>query len=183
MVSIYTKTGDKGKTSLSNGKRIGKENCLISALGDLDELNCLLGLSTKFVNNKEVKKSLATLQNLIFNIGAEISEGGQSSHREFHHLCEKDILNLEKSIDGIEKQLPPLQAFILPGGSLGASFLHLARAVCRRVERNIVELYNSRRIKNKVILPFTNRLSDFLFVLARMENKRTKNPDVLWDKS
>lgn len=182
-MSIYTKTGDKGKTSLGNGERVGKEDCLVSALGDLDELNCLLGLSLNFVENKEVRKSLTALQNLIFNIGAEISEGGQPSHREFHHLCEEDILNLEKSIDGVEKQLSPLRAFILPGGSLGTSFLHLARAVCRRGERNIVELYNSGKIKNKVILPFTNRLSDFLFVLARMENKRAKNPDVLWNKN
>ncbi len=182
-MSIYTKTGDNGKTSLRNGERVGKESCLISALGDLDELNCLLGLSIKFIKNKEVNKYLTTLQNLIFNIGAEIAIGKRATRGNFHHLGEENISNLEKNIDRIEKQLSPLKAFILPGGSKGASLLHLARAVCRRGERNIVELYNLEKIKNKAILPFMNRLSDFLFVLARMENKRTKNPDVAWNKN
>ena len=168
---------------MGNGERVGKESCLISALGDLDELDCVIGLSINFVKNKEIRRSLATLQNLIFNIGAEIAMGNLPSHREFHHLSTEDVLNLEKAIERIEKQLSPLRAFILPGGSKGASSLHLSRAICRRGERTIVELYNSGWIKNKAILPFMNRLSDFLFVLARMENKRTKNPDVLWNKN
>ena len=183
MVGIYTKTGDQGKTSLGNGERVGKENCLISALGDLDELNCLLGLSINFIKNRETRKSLANLQNLIFNIGAEIAMGNLPSRRKFHHLSGEDVLNMEKGIDIVEKQLSELKAFILPGGSKGASSLHLARAVCRRGERTIVELHNSGKIKNKALLPFMNRLSDFLFVLARMENKGTKNPDVLWHKN
>lgn len=182
-MTIYTKTGDQGKTSLGNSKRIGKENCLISTLGDLDELNCLLGLSINFVKNKEIRKSLATLQNLIFSIGAEIALGSLPSRRDFHRLSGEDVLNIEKGIERIEKQLSTLRAFILPGGSKGAACLHLARAVCRRGERSIVELYNLGKIKNKTILPFMNRLSDFLFVLARVENKRAKKPDVLWNKN
>lgn len=140
-MKIYTKTGDKGKTSLASGKRVFKNDPRIEAYGNLDELNSLIGIVRALKISKKTDGILEKIQRDIFS-------------------PEKDTVFLEKSIDEISASLPPLRNFILPTGSLAGSFLHLARAVCRRAERKLIPS------------PYLNRLSDLLFVLARFENKR-----------
>ena len=174
---IYTRTGDKGQTSLANGQRVKKTDCLVEIFGNLDELNCLLGIAQNFVKTRQAKSTLPHIQNLLFNVGAQIA---QAPKRSFRAVIQKDVDDLERGINKIETRLTPLKNFILPGGLKSASFLHLSRAVCRRVERSLIKDLNPKQIVNPNLLPFINRLSDYLFVLARLENKKISAKEVLW---
>lgn len=176
-MSIYTRTGDLGKTSLGGGIRISKSNCLIGIFGDLDEFNSLLGLVLNYAKTKEAKLILPKVQGFLLNLGAEIS---RSSRGTFSKISQRDVKDLEDAIDGIEKKLPQLKNFILPGGSPSGAWLHLARALCRRLERGLVQGKTSRRPIESHSLAFINRLSDFLYVLARWENLKSKSRETVW---
>ena len=159
-MKISTKQGDKGMTELYPGKRVLKSSEEIMCLGAIDELNCVLGEVRALSKIKSTLLILKKIQNDLFKMGAEIA--GRKKV-----LTEKDILFLEENIESLEKKLPELKRFILPDGCLGAAKLHTARAVCRRAERLTVKI----KIKEKnILIPYLNRLSDLLFLLARYEN-------------
>lgn len=186
-MKIYTKTGDKGETGII-GSRLSKGSTTINAIGTVDELNSLIGIvvtkiksSEKFLDSESNLEILTEVQSAIFDIGAILANG--KTTRDFADLTSK----LEQKIDLMETTLPLLQNFILPGGSEISSYLHLARSICRRAERCIVDVINesidqeptpiSERLD---VLAFINRLSDYLFVLARYINNRLGYEDIIW---
>ncbi|MFW9930621.1 MAG: cob(I)yrinic acid a,c-diamide adenosyltransferase [Candidatus Thorarchaeota archaeon] len=170
-MKIYTKNGDKGKTALFGGKKVSKDDLRVQAYGELDELNSIIGLAINKVENLDTSKILQEIQNQIFAIGSDLATPPEENKlREKINIDYSSFTEeLEKKIDQWEKELHPLKSFILPGGSDGSNYLHLARTVCRRAERSIITLSNSENINNSII-PYINRLSDLLFVLARSEN-------------
>lgn len=177
---IYTRTGDKGETSLGGGKRVAKNDCRIEVLGNLDELNACLGLALTLVRSIEAKKSIPALQNILFNLGAQLVG---ASAKNFEELSSNKVKKLEGEIDKLSAKLPTLQNFILPGGAKASACLHLARAVCRRAERSLVEAAARLNLgKESPVIAFLNRLSSYLFVLARWENKKSKRKDKTWRK-
>lgn len=182
-MKIYTRTGDHGQTSLVPGHKISKANALVSCLGDLDELNCFMGLSLAFSKNRLTKKILPLLQNLIFSAGAELSGWKPVTGHNFRKIGQSDVTLLENYIDQIEEALESLKNFILPGGSESAAFLHVARAVCRRAERTLVGLNLHKKVKNSFLLPLLNRTSDLLFILARNENRGFARKETVWQKN
>ncbi len=171
---IYTRGGDKGLTSLGDGSRVEKSNLRIKAYGDLDEANSSIGVSISF-SSQYIKKILLKVQNDIFDIGADLCFPEKSKRTVTISNTKIDFLETE--IDLINKDLQKLESFILPGGSKSSAFLHLSRSLVRRAERSIVEL-NGTELVNPDIIKYINRLSDFLFVAARFENK--KDGDILW---
>lgn len=162
---IYTKTGDKGETSLFGGKRLTKSHLRIEAYGTVDELNAVLGLVRDSLQNEHLRGILKSVQDRLFTIGANLASD-PAKNMTLPDLVPADIEILEKEIDSMETELPPLKNFILPGGHLAVSFCHLARTVCRRAERHVVALHHSEPVEN-IILVYFNRLSDYLFVLGR----------------
>ncbi len=170
-MKIYTKTGDKGKTSLFGGERVLKNNIRIEAYGTVDELNSILGVALNEVKNPEIASVVLRIQNELFNVGADLAtpfrEDGKDSY--IKRTDEIDIQRLEDDIDAFGESLPELKSFILPGGSKGASLLQFARSVCRRAERVTVSLSAQEAIGDFVVV-YLNRLSDLLFVLSRAEN-------------
>lgn len=179
-LKIYTRTGDKGKTSLFGGKRISKDSQRIEAIGTIDELNSILGASASFVRDKKVLSIIQKIQNDLFNIGAELANPQEIS-RDTKGLSrlEKDKIEvLESIIDQYDNYLPTLRYFILPSGVNSASLLHLSRSVSRRAERRVISISKV----NPDILSYLNRLSDLLFVLARYLNNKAKIKEVPWKK-
>ena len=179
---IYTKTGDEGLTGLTDGSRIKKHHVRTSAYGTVDELNSILGIIVNLLHqkkNNELKLLLNKIQNDLFDLGADLSTP-YNDEKKFQSLriVEKQINNLEKLIDKFNKNLNPLNSFILPGGSEIAAWLHLARTVTRRAERDTSKLSEKEKI-NKFSLIYLNRLSDLLFVISRFANNNGKK-DVLW---
>ena len=179
-MKIYTKTGDAGETGLFGGARIPKNSLRISAIGTIDELNACIGTARSQIADEAIDNLLHRIQNELFNIGADLATLDTHSKSDKLRISPAFVGTLEKDIDGLENQLPPLTNFILPGGSVAGSTLHLARTVCRRGERSIVSLADAESI-NPAILPYLNRLSDFLFVLARLVNHRHGQPEPLWE--
>lgn len=179
-MKIYTKTGDKGETGLI-GKRISKNSKIIEAIGHLDELNAHIGLIISALsvskNNKLFSTEILTLekiQSLIFSIGA-VFAGGKITI-DFSST----LLEIEDEIDLIESKVPALINFILPGGSICSAQIHVARAVCRRCERRLVDVQNENVEEFSEILKIMNRLSDYFFVLARLVNKIEGNNETIW---
>ena len=179
-MKIYTKTGDTGETGLYGGVRIPKDSLRIDAIGTIDELNACIGTARSQIRDVETGNILLRIQNELFNIGADLATLDSHAKSEKLRISADLVGALEKDIDRFENQLAPLTNFILPGGSVVGSTLHLARTVCRRSERCVVSLANSESI-NLEILPYLNRLSDFLFVLARLVNHRLGQPEPLWE--
>ena len=174
LTKIYTRTGDKGETGLAGGDRIAKDSVLIHALGDVDELNSLLGLLACKLE-AEVCEDVRLIQNDLFDLGGELS-CAQS-------LIKQDRIDwLEQKLDQLNEDLLPLKEFILPGGGEAASLCHLARAVCRRAERNLVTANREVSI-NANVLAYINRLSDLLFVMARFITKQQGEAEVYWQSS
>jgi len=171
---IYTKTGDKGTTGLSDGSRVSKDHMRITAIGAIDELNSTIGLILTACQDHEAKQLLTKVQHKLFNIGGELSLPG------YELISESHVRWLEHRLDELNANLAPLKDFILPGGSPAAAYCHLARSVCRRAERDLVSLKTQEDV-SEAILHYVNRLSDFLFVLARHINKQDGHPDILWD--
>ncbi len=163
-MKIYTKTGDKGDTSLIGGKRIRKNDTQVEAYGTLDELNAQLGLLRANISDKSTNEDIFIIQKILFEIGVILSSDF-SKKENFSSLDEK-IFWLEKKIDEIQNQLPPIKEFIVPGENINSALCHVCRTVCRRFERRLTGLpFNSENLSE--ILIFTNRLSDYLFVLSR----------------
>jgi cob(I)alamin adenosyltransferase len=174
---IYTRTGDKGETGLMGGARVPKDSVRVQAYGNIDELNSVLGLVRSFLIDKELDLLVGELQSDLFLIGAELAmteNGGNDAH-----ITSERVLELERIIDMYQVQLPPLKAFILPGGGNAGAGLHFARAVARRAERKIITLKKSEKISDQLV-PYINRLSDLLFVLARVANNREHKTEVQW---
>jgi len=182
-MKIYTKTGDRGETSLFGGQRVPKDDLRINAYGTVDELNSVLGIAITEITAVEIKDILVQVQNDLFTLGADLASPAEKEKGSFviPRIKTDKIEKLETFIDSIEYKLPELRNFILPGGSKGASYLHLARTVCRRAEREAVTLSKNVEIGPLPVV-YLNRLSDLLFVLARFENFSAGQPDVDWKK-
>jgi cob(I)alamin adenosyltransferase len=166
-MKIYTRTGDDGSTSLFSGERVSKASLRVEAYGTLDELNCAIGATRAASPAAPAERYLATIQDHLFSLGADLATSGKRQRSA--RIKPVEITWLETEIDRMASELPPLRNFILPGGSAPAAQIHLARAICRRAERAVVSLSQSEEI-NMDALRFLNRLSDFLFILARYEN-------------
>ena len=175
---IYTRSGDRGQTSLHSGERVDKDRVRVEAYGTLDELNSILGVALSFCQNRKVKEVLTSLQNELFHAGSDLATSGDV--RKVERIGEQHWRQQEKIIDQLQEELPPLKNFILPGGSSGAASLHLARSVSRRAERLLVRLMKEGEAVNSELLAYLNRLSDLLFVLARYENVTQGNQEVIW---
>ncbi len=178
---IYTRTGDGGETGLLGGGRVRKSAIRVEAYGAVDELNACLGLATAALADPEPGRLLTGIQRDLLAIGTRLSDlrKASSAADEKAHLSEEHVARLERAIDGMETNLPPLRAFILPGGCEAGARLHLARTICRRAERRIVALAEREEVP-PIILVYMNRLSDLLFVLARSVNHRAGVGEVTW---
>ena len=180
-MKIYTKTGDKGETGLLGGIRVSKSHLAIKTCGALDEANSFIGLVRAESVPDDVEALLTRIQHDLFDLGSNIAACLGESKRP-PEFPDKRITELEVAIDLFDNELPPLEAFILPSGSRAGSTLHLARSVCRRAERDAVELIDSGidgTLSNEII--YLNRLGDLLFVLARVVNLRANCPETKWN--
>ena len=188
-MKIYTGSGDRGKTSLFSGERLAKNNVRIEAYGDVDELNSSLGvLAAALDQNSECRAEKRDIQASLLQIGAWLATMPlSSSAAELDIINEKLIRDLESSIDRMEQNLTPLTAFILPGGQMTAALAHVSRTVCRRAERHVVAITDGTTTETlpqsyRLLLVYLNRLSDYLFVLARYCNQMAGEEDLLWRK-
>jgi cob(I)alamin adenosyltransferase len=184
MVKIYTRTGDTGETSLLGGLRVRKDDHRIEAIGSIDETNAALGVVRVELMRSGVAPAglddlLTTIQHRLFDGGAELASPG-AAPRSVNSLSDGDVATLETEIDRWDAALEPLRKFILPGGSAAAAQLHLARCVCRRAERRLVELAATEPVRGELVR-YVNRLSDLLFVLARATNVANRVADVTWE--
>ena len=179
MVKIYTKTGDDGTTGLIGGKRVSKSSLRIKAYGAVDELNSAIGLILSSGVDKDIHDLLEKIQNDLFVAGADLANSGLKD--KSNRVTEVMVKFLESHIDRLETELLPITYFILPGGDAAASRVHLARAISRRAETQIVELAEKEQINNTCQI-YMNRLSDLLFVVARVINKRKMISDTAWKK-
>ena len=177
---IYTKTGDKGETSLFGGKRLAKDSLRIEAYGTVDELNSLIGVCRSLNTVQEIDTILEVIQNDLFALGADLATPSQASKTPVRRIQPADAVRLEQHIDAIEPHLEKLSTFILPGGNRTASMLHFARTVCRRAERRIVQLSHEEAIGDQPMI-YLNRLSDLLFVIARRANALSSTPETKWN--
>lgn len=182
-MKIYTKTGDKGETSLFGGKRVPKDNIRINAYGTVDELNAILGIALTETEDEDLTKTLVKIQHILFIVGGDLATPNDQSGEKvkIERLSDGTISDLERIIDTYENALEPLKQFILPGGSKAAAQLHFARTVCRRAERECITLSQNEQMNQNIII-FLNRLSDLLFVLARYANLVEGHEDVFWKK-
>jgi cob(I)alamin adenosyltransferase len=181
-LKIYTKTGDKGDTGLIDGSRISKSDLRIIAYGVVDEANSHIGLIISNIEKNsifdDVKKILLNVQQDLFVLGAELAN--PNTLKDGNMLVKREMIStIEKYIDNFESELAPLSNFILPGGSIESSLLHICRTVVRRAETSAVALSKEQKI-NQEILTYLNRISDLFFVLARVTNKRQKRNDIPW---
>lgn len=178
-MKIYTKTGDKGQTSLFAGGRVPKHDSRVDAYGTVDELNSLLGLLRAYGLPAPADSWLESVQNDLFVVGADLATPLEASPDWLVRLDEKPQTTLETLIDEMTAQLEPLKAFVLPGGTQAAATTHVARTVCRRAERLCVALAAQHNI-NPYLISYLNRLSDFLFTLARWLNKQAGESETKW---
>lgn len=181
-MKIYTKTGDKGDTGLIDGSRISKSDLRIRAYGEVDEANSHIGLIISSIEKNsifdDVRKILLNVQQDLFVLGAELAN--PNTLKDDNMLVKREMIStIEKYIDNFESELAPITYFILPGGSIESSLLHICRTVVRRAETSAVALAKGQRI-NQEILTYLNRISDLFFVLARVTNKRQKRADIPW---
>ena len=174
---VYTRTGDDGTTSLARGKRVSKDSPVIGSLGSLDETNSAIGVVLAKGVVHEIDGVLRETQHVLFNIGGELAV----TDRDLNLISEKDLQALEENIDRLNSVLPPLKEFVLPGGSPASARLQLARAVCRRAERDLVALSRNEPV-NPLFLAYLNRLSDFLSVAARYQNAKDGGDEPMWEK-
>ncbi len=180
MSRAYTRTGDKGDTGLFGGPRVSKASPRIEAYGCIDELNSFIGLARSFADERDIDQILKQVQDDLFALGADLATPLKAKvAKKIPRITRDDTSRLEAIADRLDKELQPLKTFILPTGSRFATHLHVARAVCRRAERKIVAL-SSRETINPEIIPYVNRLSSLLFVMARAANKRSGNIEIPW---
>lgn len=179
---IYTKTGDAGDTGLFGGGRVAKDHPRVEAYGDVDELNASLGMVRALDPLPRIDEVIAPVQRDLFSIGALLATPDRekmASHLEKARIDDDRIRELERAIDDCEAELDPLKSFILPGGTAKAAALHLARTICRRAERRVVGIRSSDDIP-ALVIRYLNRLSDLLFMLARVANRRAGVGEVSW---
>lgn len=183
---IYTKTGDKGQTALYGGTRVSKACDRVEAYGTIDELNSFIGLAKSHIEDPEALKQLAEIQYDLFTLGAEAATPtdklylANGKSRLPQTISEKEITLLEEWMDKMDESIEPLQFFILPGGGKAATFLHVARTVCRRAERQMVALNTEEELRPELV-KYLNRLSDYLFVMARYISKLHHEPEEYWN--
>jgi len=177
---LYTKTGDKGQTSLLGGKKVSKSDLRIDAYGNVDELNAFIGhLKDQEAVENRLKQQLYWIQEHLFSIGSILATEENFSGFELPKVAETEVKQLEVWIDKFDQEVPELKNFILPGGHPAVSLAHICRTVCRRTERSIIALSRSETV-DEVILQFMNRLSDYLFIFARALSKILDAPEVPW---
>ena len=174
---IYTKTGDTGDTALGNGQRVLKDSLRVNAYGNVDELNASIGVVTLYAT-PDLKRKLKSIQNDLFDLGADLCVPISVNNNDRLRVSTSQIEKLEVDIDEMNNILNPLNSFILPGGCKSATFLHLARTICRRAERSVVSLRSKEEINDNTLI-YLNRLSDWLFVASRIENQENST-EVLW---
>ena len=179
-MKIYTRTGDAGQTGLYGGGRVRKNDLRIVAYGAVDELNAQLGVCRSADLPPALHDPLARLQHEMFALGAELASPGDAAPGSIL-LDDADVAAAEEAIDWFEQHLEPLKTFILPGGTPASAALHVARAVCRRAERDVCALAEAAPVR-ATVLQYLNRIGDLLFVLARYANHAAGAPDVLWEK-
>lgn len=177
-MKIYTKTGDEGNTSLIGGYRVSKSDLRIESYGTVDELNSWLGLIAEYLP-KERLSEIQHIQHQLFSVGAQLASKSSEQKRPFSVITENDVTELEKHIDYYEALLPKMTHFILPGGSKASSQTHIARCVCRRAERIVVQLSRVDFV-DKTLLVYLNRLSDYLFCLARAFTFWEEKEEIKW---
>ena len=179
-MKIYTRTGDDGTTGLFGGARVRKDDPRVEAYGTIDETNATLGIARAAGLTRAVDDVLAAVQDDLFTLGAELAcVPGKEASLRMRLIDGDDAARLERAIDVAEEGLPPLQTFVLPGGTAGAAALHLGRTVSRRAERCVLAARERSPIRDEVVV-YLNRLSDLLFTLARRENHDAATPDVPW---
>jgi cob(I)alamin adenosyltransferase len=177
---IYTKVGDKGTTSLIGGTKVAKSDMRIEAYGTVDELNSYIGLCRDLLTDDHSKKTLKEIQDRLFTIGSSLAcDPEKEPKMKIPDLKEEDVTLLEKEIDEMDKVLPEMKHFILPGGHSTVSYIHIARCVCRRAERSCVRLQQQSE-EEPLVLKYLNRLSDYLFVLARYASHILKAEEIAW---
>ncbi len=186
-MKIYTRTGDKGQTSLVTGKRVSKASDRVDTYGTVDELNSAIGVAIAEISNvkyqiSNVKKELEDIQHDLFEIGAVLATPEKSTKHTAPSTLGKRALEFERVIDKLTMTLPPLKNFILPGGGKAGVFLHMARTVCRRAERRIIALSEKEAVDDEIVKYF-NRLSDLLFTMARFVNQKDKKKETVWRPS
>jgi len=177
-MKIYTRGGDTGETSLFGGERVRKSAPRVSAYGEVDELNSVVGVARAEISHGDLRAKLETIQSSLFDLGGELATPDARA-KAGPRVADADVAELERWIDALETELEPLRNFILPGGSRAASLLHLARTVCRRAERAVIALAECEEIE-ALSIRYLNRLSDLLFVMARVENRRAGVAEPQW---
>ena len=180
-MKVYTRRGDGGETDLFGGERVAKDHRRVHAYGAVDELNSVLGVAAAASAQKDLRDACQRIQGELFDLGAHLATP-DPAHRAKYHVPaprDQDVAALEACIDGLERELAPLSTFVLPGGTLAAAAFHQARTVCRRAERAVVALGHEASL-DPAAVRYLNRLSDLLFVMARVENHRAGQPDVAW---
>jgi cob(I)alamin adenosyltransferase len=178
-MKIYTKTGDKGQTGLLGGTRVPKHHIRIEAYGTVDEFNSWVGLLRDSIADEHVKEILIHTQDRLFTIGSSLASDPEKSKVKIPHISEEDITMLEKEIDAMDAVLPEMKSFVLPGGHETVSRCHIARCVCRRAERRVNHLAEVDKV-DEIIVRYLNRLSDYLFMLARKLTHDLKATEVPW---
>lgn len=179
-LKIYTKTGDKGRTSLIGGTKVSKAHLRIEAYGTIDELNSYIGLCKDLLTDEAVRKMLHEVQDRLFTIGAALAcDPARETKMNIPDLHEEDCVLLENEIDRMNEQLPEMKTFILPGGHTVISHIHITRCICRRAERCCVRLEDESTVE-PIIIKYLNRLSDYLFVLARYTGYLLQVNDIPW---
>jgi cob(I)alamin adenosyltransferase len=179
-VRIYTKTGDSGETSLFDNTRVSKADARVDAYGEVDELNAALGVAIAAGTGDDIAAELQSIQRELFALGARLADPSSRIAPRVNKaaITNADVERLEQAIDRLETEVPPLRRFILPGGTTAGALLHLARTVCRRAERRVVGL--GTNAVEPLVIVYLNRLSDLLFVMARVANRRAGVPDIEW---
>ncbi len=180
-MKIYTRTGDKGQTSLASGKRVAKFHLRIESYGTVDELNSYIGLVRDQEVNEKRKDILKEIQDRLFTIGSLLASEPENQKKKIPDLLDADVEFLEKEIDKMDEELPAMRFFILPGGHPSISFGHIARTVCRRAERLVLKLSHEEEIiAGELIVRYLNRLSDYLFMLCRKMHQELGIDEIPW---
>ena len=183
-MKLYTRGGDTGQTALLGGQRVSKAHPVVEALGAVDGLNAALGIVVAQLDDAELRQSVAAVQARLFDLGADLARGQTGGAKVASTRVSPNwSTELEADIDAMSAALPSLTGFILPGGAPGAAGLHLARTICRRAERRVAATIDAGATLNPAVLGYLNRLSDWLFVAARLANARAGVPDTRWHSS
>lgn len=176
---VYTKTGDKGQTSLIGGTRLPKHHIRIEAYGTVDELNSHIGLLRDVITDTDTNTLLISIQDRLFTIGSHLAADPVKNKMKLPPILEDDVVALEKAIDAIDEQVPEMKSFVLPGGHIHVSYCHIARCVCRRAERSVLRLAENEPVED-IHPKYLNRLSDYLFMLSRKMAQELKIEETPW---